>query len=85
MVSFAPGSSNILKRCLLCLHEKLLFVTYHNPAELLSKRSDLMAKCRHENKFSLSNYKVTINNLCMYKYVHKKINNLFEIDFEIFI
>ena len=44
-----------------------------------------MAKCRHENKFSLSNYKVTINNLCMYKYVHKKINNLFEIDFEIFI
>ena len=45
-----------------------------------------MAKCRHENKFSLSNYKVTINNLCMCKiYVHKKINNLFEIDFEIFI
>ena len=48
---------NISKRCLLCLHEKLLIINSHNPAELFNKRSKLMAKCRHENKFLLSNYK----------------------------
>ena len=57
VVRFAPGYSNILKRCLLCFHEILLIINYHNPAELLNKKSELMAKCRHENKFLLSNYK----------------------------
>ena len=57
VVRFAPGYSNILKRCLLCLREKLLILNYHNPAELLNKRFELMAKCRHENKFLLSIYK----------------------------
>ena len=57
MVRFAPGYSNISERFLLCLHEKLLILNYHNPAELVNKRSKLMAKCRHENKFLLSNYK----------------------------
>ena len=57
IVRFASGYSNISKRCLLCLHEKLLILNYHNPAELLNKRSELMAKCSHENKFLLSNYK----------------------------
>ena len=56
IVRFAPGYSNISKRCLLCLHEKLLIINYHSPAELLNKRSELMAKCHHENKFLLSNY-----------------------------
>ena len=54
---FAPGYSNISKKCLLCLHEKLLILNYHNPVELLNKRSELMGKCRHENKSLLSNYK----------------------------
>ena len=40
IVRFAPGYSNISKRCLLCLHEKLLITNYHNPAELLDKRSE---------------------------------------------
>ena len=56
IVRFAPGYSNISKRCLLCPHEKLLMINYHNPPELLNKRSELMAKCRHE-KFLLSNCK----------------------------
>ena len=57
IVRFAHGYSNISKRCLLCLHEKVLIINYDNPSELLNKRSELMAKCRHEKKFLLSNYK----------------------------
>ena len=51
------AGSNISKRCLLYLHEKLLILNYHNPAELLNKRSKLMRKCRHENNFLLGNFK----------------------------
>ena len=51
---FAPGYSNISKSCLLCLHDKLLILSYHNPAELLNKRFELMAKCHHDNKFLLA-------------------------------
>ena len=57
VVKSVPGYSNISKRCLLCLTEKVLIATYENPEELLNKRSELMAKCRHNNKFLLSNYK----------------------------
>ena len=57
IVRFAPGYSHISNRCLLCLHDKLIILNYHNPAELLNKSSELMAKCRHENKFLLSDYK----------------------------
>ena len=49
-------TSGISKRCLLYLQEKLI-INDHNPAELLNKRSELMAKCRHGNKSLLSNYK----------------------------
>ena len=28
----------------------------HNPTESIIERSELMAKCHHENKFMLSNY-----------------------------
>ena len=51
-----PGYSNVSKKCLLCLHEKLLIITYPNQNELLNKRSELISKCRHENKFMLVNY-----------------------------
>ena len=53
VVKSVPGYSNISKRCLLCLTEKVLIATYENPEELLNKRSELMAKCRHNNKFLL--------------------------------
>ena len=60
VVRFASDYSDISKRCLLCLFEKLLILTCHNlAAELSNKRSELMAKCRHENKFLYSNYKGT--------------------------
>ena len=52
-----PPYSNISKKCLLCLHEKLKIINYPRPEELLNKRSELISKCRHANKFLLRNYK----------------------------
>ena len=52
-----PGYSNISKRCLVCLIEKVLIATYENPDKMLNKKSKLMAKCHHNNKLLLSNYK----------------------------
>jgi hypothetical protein len=46
------------KRCNLCLTEKLLIaMACKDPSISLNKRSELISKCRHENKFYLSNYK----------------------------
>ena len=52
----AASYSNISKRCLLCLHEKLAIVLYPNPGELINKRSEMISKCRHLNKFLLMNF-----------------------------
>ena len=54
--SVAPYS-NITKKCRLCLQEKFEILSYPNPHELLNKRSELVSKCRHMNKFLLANYK----------------------------
>ena len=48
-----PPYSNISKKCLLYLYEKLEIVTYQNQTELLNKRSELLCKCRYANKFPL--------------------------------
>ena len=47
----------ISKKCQLCLQEKFEILNYLNPNELLNKRLELISKCRHVNKFLLSNYK----------------------------
>ena len=52
-----PSYTNTSKRCLLCLSEKLSIVTFKHPTQLLNKRSELLSKCRHENKFLLRNFK----------------------------
>ena len=52
----AKAYSNITKRCSLCLYEKLAIITYPYPGELLNRRSELVTKCRHENKFLLKNF-----------------------------
>ena len=52
-----PPYSNISKKCLLCLHEKLEIINYPGPEELLNKRSELISKCWPANKFLLYNYK----------------------------
>ena len=52
----AKAYSNITKRCSLCFHEKLVVITYSYPDELLKKRSDLVTKCRREDKILLKNF-----------------------------
>ena len=51
-----PPHWNIWKKYLLCLYEKLEIVTYQNQKELFNKRSELLCKCRHANRFLLKNY-----------------------------
>ena len=46
--------NNTTKRCDLCLTEKLM-ITKFNSNNLLNKRSELISKCRHRNKFYLKN------------------------------
>ena len=41
------------RRCNLCLSEKY-FILVHHGQNLLNKRSELVSKCRHQNKFSLT-------------------------------
>ena len=40
-------------RCNLCLAEKLCILTAQN-ASLLNKKSELVTKCRHKNKFFMA-------------------------------
>ena len=47
IVKRVPAYSNITKKCLLCLHEKLETVNFLNPEGLLNKRSELVSKCLH--------------------------------------
>ena len=54
ILKIVPGYSKISKRRLLCLDGKLYIATYHNSGELLNKRSELISKCCHENKFLFS-------------------------------
>ena len=42
-------------RCYLCLNEKLYIATHKDRSSLLNKRNELVSKCRHKNKFSLTN------------------------------
>ena len=49
--------NNITKTCNLCLYEKYVILNYPSQDDLLNKRSELVSKCRHQNKFLLANYK----------------------------
>ena len=44
------------KRCDLCMSEKLCILKAYK-SSLLKKRSELISKCPHENKFYITNYK----------------------------
>ena len=43
------------KRCLLCFNEKLA-IALHKDDNILNKRSEVISKCRHGNKYMLANY-----------------------------
>ena len=51
----APAYSNKSKWCHLCLTEKLYLIRAKKPS-LLNKRTELISKCRPENKFYLANF-----------------------------
>ena len=57
VVKQAKSYTNASKSCSLCLQEKLEILNYENKKELLNKRSEIVSKCRHMNKFLLANYK----------------------------
>ena len=56
IIRTAPPYTNITKRCSLCLHEKFAILMYPNQSELLNKKSELVSKCQHENKFLLQTF-----------------------------
>ena len=51
----AHSYDNETKRCNLCLTE-VLFIFNSDRGRLLSRRSELISKCRHQNKFNLANF-----------------------------
>ena len=55
IVQRAAAYSNKSKRCDLCLMEKLMILTAEKTT-LLNKRSEIVSKCRHQQKFSLSSF-----------------------------
>ena len=57
IVKHAKSYTNNARSCSLCLREKFEILFYDNKNELLNKRSELISKCRHMNKFLLANYK----------------------------
>ena len=48
-----PAYNNISKKCILCLQEKFEIITHLDQENLLNKKSELISKCRHENKLLL--------------------------------
>ena len=58
VVRCATPYSNISKKCLLCLYEKLVIITYPRQHKLLNKWPELFCKCRHENKYLLKNFEL---------------------------
>ena len=55
ILATAPAYSNKSKRCHLCLTEKLYLVRAKR-LSLLNKRTELISKCCHKNKFYLANF-----------------------------
>ena len=54
IISSASAHNNISKRCNLCITEKLHIIKA-DKARNLNKRTELISKCRHENKYFLAN------------------------------
>ena len=57
IVKCETSYSHILKNFLLCIQEKLEIVNFEDQDHLLNKRSELISKCRHGNKYFLRNNK----------------------------
>ena len=55
IVRKCPGYNPETKRCILCLSEKLDIAQYEG-SDLLNKRSEIISKCRHQNKYALAKF-----------------------------
>ena len=55
IVTKATPYTNATKRCDLCVTEKLCIINA-DKNNLLNKRTELVSKCRHENKFYIMNF-----------------------------
>ena len=55
IVKRATGYRKTSKTCGLCLTEKLLICEFEDKANLINSRSELVSKCRHQNKHLLKN------------------------------
>ena len=51
-----PPDSNISKKCLLCLHEKIELISYPRPEELLNKRFELIFRCWHAPNYKTKHW-----------------------------
>ena len=49
------GFNQLTKLCNLCTSEKVEICKFKNKNLLLNKRTELISKCRHENKYILAN------------------------------
>ena len=49
------GYNQVTKMCNLCTSEKVEIIKFKNKKHLLNKRTELISKCRHENKYLLAN------------------------------
>ena len=56
IITKASPYNNKSKRCNLCIAEKFHILNFKGN-NLLNKRDELVSKCRHENKFYITNYK----------------------------
>ena len=55
IIDRAPAFRNGTQTCRLCLTEKYNII--FQPGQKINKRNEIVSKCRHENKFYLSNFK----------------------------
>ena len=50
------GYNRITKSCSLCLYEKMFIYEFENTSKLINKKSELVSKCRHQNRYILKNF-----------------------------
>ena len=55
LIRKCPGYNPQSKRCILCLSEKLEIAEYEGD-DMLNKRSEIVLKCMHRNKFMLGKF-----------------------------
>ena len=57
IVKQTSGYHSVTNSYNLCLSEELVICNFRDKSRLINKRMNLASKCRHKNKFILSNYK----------------------------